>query len=118
MKRDKSEKERFELNRKIQRLESQEDDFKALSRAYEHSLMQFQSDFQRLTHQMDYLLQESRQDRQSTNDMEANRSLHQQVNRYVEMQKEQVTALGRQVRASLEKDRERLITERNHLPWE
>ena len=93
MKADKSEKERQELHEKILQVEQKEDEFMLLKRQYENSLGNFATDFQYLTTQMETLL-------------------------YEHVQMDELGKLSHQTRNAMEEEREKLIKERNSLPWE
>ena len=119
MKTDKSEKERQELHEKILQVEQKEDEFMLLKRQYENSLGNFATDFQYLTTQMETLLYEHPQNATTlSRDLADTQSLNQQVKNYVDVQMDELEKVSRQTRNAMEEEREKLIKERNSLPWE
>ncbi|KXT70059.1 hypothetical protein SGODD07_01672 [Streptococcus gordonii] len=119
MKTDKSEKERQELHKKIIQVEQKEDEFMALKRQYETSLGNFAMDFQYLTAKMENLLYEHPQSPAAlSRELAEAQSLNQQARNYVEEQIDNLEKVSRRTRKNLEEEREKLIKERNSLPWE
>ena len=119
MKTDKSEKERQEHHEKILQVEQKEDEFMLLKRQYENSLGNFATDFQYLTTQMENLLYEHPQNATAlSRDLADAQSLNQQVKNYVDVQMDELGKLSHQTRNAMEEEREKLIKERNSLPWE
>lgn len=119
MKIDKSEEERQELHKKILQVEQKEDEFMILKRQYENSLENFATDFQYLTTQMENLLYEHPQNVTAlSQDLADTQFLNQQVKNYVDVQMDALGKLSHQTRNTLEEEREKLIKERNSLPWE
>ena len=114
MKTDKSEKERQELHEKILQVEQKEDEFMLLKRQYENSLGNFATDFQYLTTQIEHPQNAAALSR----DLADTQSLNQQVKNYVDVQMDELGKLSHQTRNAMEEEREKLIKERNSLPWE
>ena len=119
MKVDKSEKERQALYEKILKVDQKEDEFMTMKRQYEISLVNFATDFQYLTTQMENLLYEHPQNTAAlSRDLAETQHLNQQVKNYVDVQMDELEKLDRQARKTLEEEREKLTKERNSLPWE
>ena len=119
MKTDKSEKERQEFHEKILQVGQKEDEFTLLKRQYENSLGNFATDFQYLTTQMETLLYEHPQNATTlSRDLADTHSLIQQFKNYVDVQMDELEKVSRQTRNAMEEEREKLIKERNSLPWE
>ena len=79
----------------------------------------FATDFQYLTTQMENLLYEHPQNATAlSRDLADTQSLNQQVKNYVDFQMDELGKLSHQTRNSMEEEREKLIKERNSLPWE
>ena len=117
--RDKSAKERGELTRQIYRLEMREDGFLSLKKKYEKKLLDFQIDFQQLSNEIEALLLErTLGNPDNYRDMEGARDLNQQVAQYVVQHLLELDEKSSVIRNRLEKEREKLIEERNDLPWE
>ena len=76
-------------------------------------------DFQYLTTQMETLLYEHPQNATTlSRDLADTQSLIQQVKNYVDVQMDELEKVSRQTRNAMEEEREKLIKERNSLPWE
>lgn len=100
---DRSANERFELTAQIAHVERREDEFSELRGAYQRSLDRFREQFHRVT-------------RQREGDAQQELLFH--VDRYVGESSDELTRVSSQVRLALDDERERLIRERNALPWE
>jgi hypothetical protein len=113
---DKSAVQRAILQRQILDVETKEQDFKAAQKSYTAQLETFGHDMRRLAGE-EYALDEAlgRQ-----NAAVAQRELEAQdgaLRQYVQGQLEDTDALAHQVRARLEKQADKLVKERNQLPW-
>ena len=101
---DKSEKERNALTRKIIELEEKEDDFKLLQKRHEDRVVYLAEQFEQLSFDVDSILSSS--DMSSSyriKGLESNQELRHQMAEYVQNHFDDI---------------EKLITERNQLPWE
>lgn len=111
---------RFELERDIRELESKEDEFVQMKNQFERSLEHFYQNFQRLSYQNEEILQKdvSLGNQKVSNDLQEHQGLTQHMSRYVASQLEALNQATRQIRQSMNDERENLLRERNHLPWE
>lgn len=103
---DKSATERADLNRQIERVERQEGDFSEARERYERSLEQFREQFRAVGRDREASFGEGHQE------------LLSQVDRYVQETAEEVERVRSRIRQSSDDRREKLIAERNGLPWE
>ncbi|MBP2622982.1 cingulin [Streptococcus oricebi] len=116
---DKNEEKRQKLSRKILDLERKEDDFAGLKRRRERSLENFYRDFDHLAKQERALLEAGELAHvHKGRDMEEQHYLAQKVRAYVERSLAELAELKERLGHSLEEGREKLIKERNDLPWE
>ena len=103
---DKSEKERSTLTRKIIELEEKEDDFKLLQKRHENRVIYLAEQFEQLSSGVDSLLTESDMLTQfRIQELENNQELRRQK-------------LSQSFRRNTDEQRDKLISERNQLPWE
>ena len=111
---------RSELERDIREIERKEDEFVQMKNQFDRSLEQFYQNFQRLSYQNEALLQKdvSLGNQKTANDLQEHQVLTQHMSRYVASQLEALNHAARQVRQSMNDEREDLLGERNHLPWE
>ena len=115
---DKSARERAELGRQIEQVERQEDEFSERRASYARSLEQFREQFHAVGRDRESSLGERMQAGDTGAQHEARQELLWQVDRYVEETSEELEQTGSQVRQSLDDEREKLMAERNGLPWE
>lgn len=117
---DKSAQERGDLNRRIERVEQDEDEFAQRSRSYENSLEQFREQFHAVGRERDSRLGERLHsaDSAAQRELEERQEFRYQLNRYVDGALEVIEEMSPQIRQSFADERERLIAERNGLPWE
>lgn len=117
---DKSANERFELTNQIAYVERQEDEFSELRNDYQRSLERFHEQFHELTRRRESALHEQLRSgsRSAQKELEARQEMLFQVNRYVDDSLLELEQASSQVRQSLDDERERLIRERDALPWE
>ena len=116
---DKSEKERNALTRKIIELEEKEDDFKLLQKRHEDRVVYLAEQFEQLSFDVDSILSSS--DMSSSyriKGLESNQELRHQMAEYVQNHFDDIEKLRLTIRRKTEEKREKLITERNQLPWE
>lgn len=117
---DKSATQRAELDRRIERVEQQEEEFSQVRDHYERSLEQFREQFHAVGRDREWALQErvGAGDTGAQQELEARQELLSKLDRYVHETAEEVEDLRRQIRQSFDDDLEKLATERNELPWE
>ena len=108
---DRSANERFELTTQIAHVERREDEFSELRGAYQRSLDRFREQFHQVTRRRESSVSDPRE-------RDAQQEVLFHVDRYVEESSEELTRVSSQVRLALDDERERLIRERNALPWE
>ena len=116
---DKSERERNALTRKIIELEEKEDDFKLLQKRHEDRVVYLAEQFEQLSFDVDSILSSS--DMSSSyriKGLESNQELRHQMAEYVQNHFDDIEKLRLTIRRKTEEKREKLITERNQLPWE
>lgn len=120
MPKDKSAEERYQLSRKINDLDMREEDFAYIRRHYEKSLEDFYARFASLSHRQEALLSENTlgQHQQVRLAWEANQQLTHRLNQYVTNCYEELDSVGRCFRRKIDDKRDRLIEERNRLPWD
>lgn len=118
--RDKSEEKRFELSQKIIRIEQEEEDFSYAVRQYRQKLENFEAAFYALTTNLRdfYRYCDSPQQSMLIQEMDELDQLQRQVDQYGESEEDRLTIVSRRVCQNLDDHRERLIKERNQLPWE
>lgn len=116
---DKSEKERFTLTRKIIELEEKEDDFKLLQKRHENRVLYLAEQFEQLSSGVDSLLTESDMSTQfRIQELENNQELRHQMAEYVQIHFDDIEKLSKSFRRNTDEQRDKLISERNQLPWE
>lgn len=119
IKKDKSEKERSTLTRKIIELEEKEDDFKLLQKRHENRVLYLAEQFEQLSSGVDSLLTESDMSTQfRIQELENNQELHHQMAEYVQIHFDDIEKLSKSFRRNTDEQRDKLISERNQLPWE
>lgn len=116
---DKSEKERSTLTRKIIELEEKEDDFKLLQKRHENRVLYLAEQFEQLSSGVDSLLTESDMSTQfRIQELENNQELRRQMSEYVQIHFDDIEKLSQSFRLNTDEQRDKLISERNQLPWE
>lgn len=116
---DKSEKERSTLTRKIIELEEKEDDFKLLQKRHENRVIYLAEQFEQLSSGVDSLLTESDMSTQfRIQELENNQELRRQMSEYVQIHFDDIEKLSQSFRRNTDEQRDKLISERNQLPWE
>lgn len=116
---DKSEKERSTLTRKIIELEEKEDDFKLLQKRHENRVLYLAEQFEQLSSGVDSLLTESDMSTQfRIQELENNQELRRQMSEYVQIHFDDIEKFSKSFRRSTDEQRDKLISERNQLPWE
>ena len=116
---DKSEKERSTLTRKIIELEEKEDDFKLLQKRHENRVLYLAEQFEQLSSGVDSLLTESDMSTQfRIQELENNQELRRQMSEYVKTHFDDIEKWSQSIRRNTDEQRDKLISERNRLPWE
>lgn len=116
---DKSEKERSTLTRKIIELEEREDDFKLLQKRHENRVLYLAEQFEQLSSGVDSLLTESDMSTQfRIQELENNQELRRQMSEYVQTHFDDIEKWSQSIRRNTDEQRDKLISERNRLPWE
>ena len=116
---DKSEKERSTLTRKIIELEEKEDDLKLLQKRHENRVLYLAEQFEQLSSGVDSLLKESDMSTQFRNqELENNQELRRQMSEYVKIHFDDIEKWSQLIRRNTDEQRDKLISERNRLPWE
>lgn len=119
IKKDKSEKERSTLTRKIIELEEKEDDFKLLQKRHENRVLYLAEQFEQLSSGVDSLLKESDMSTQfRIQELENNQELRRQMSEYVQTHFDDIEKWSQSIRRNTDEQRDKLISERNRLPWE
>lgn len=119
IKKDKSEKERSTLTRKIIELEEKEDDFKLLQKRHENRALYLAEQFEQLSSGVDSLLTESDMSTQfRIQELENNQELRRQMSEYVQTHFDDIEKWSQSIRRNTDEQRDKLISERNRLPWE
>ena len=116
---DKSEKERSALTRKIIELEEKEDDFRSLQKRHEERVVRLAERFEQLSFDVDSILSSS--DMSSSyriKGLESNQELRYQMSEYVQIHFDDIEKLSKSFRRNTDEQRDKLISERNQLPWE
>lgn len=116
---DKSEKERNALTRKIIELEEKEDDFKLLQKRHEDRVVHLAEQFEQLSFDVDSILSSS--DMSSSygiKSLESNQELRHQMAEYVQNHFDDIEKMSKSFRRNTDEQRDKLILERNQLPWE
>lgn len=116
---DKSEKERNALTRKIIELEEKEDDFKLLQKRHEDRVVHLAEQFEQLSFDVDSILSSS--DMSSSyriKGLESNQELRHQMAEYVQNHFDDIEKMSKSFRRNTDEQRDKLISERNQLPWE
>lgn len=117
--RDINEEKRDQLFREIIQVEYQEEDLLSAKKRYERNLEDFHADIQWLNHQINQRLEESPGSRLTIEQFEEeNWSIQRSIGWYIEEELDDLDKQSRKARRLLEDKRDRLITERNRLPWE
>ncbi|WPS47724.1 cingulin [Streptococcus sp. KHUD_012] len=115
---DKSEKERSTLTRKIIELEEKEDDFKLLQKRHENRVLYLAEQFEQLSSDVDSLLTESDMSTQfRIQELENNQELRRQMSEYVQIHFDDIEKWSQSIRRNTDEQRDKLISERNRLPW-
>ena len=115
----KSEKERSTLTRKIIELEEKEDDFKLLQKRHENRVLYLAEQFEQLSSGVDSLLTESDMSTQfRIQELENNQELRRQMSEYVQPHFDDIEKWSQSIRRNTDEQRDKLISERNRLPWE
>lgn len=115
---DKSEKERSTLTRKIIELEEKEDDFKLLQKRHENRVLYLAEQFEQLSSDVDSLLTESGMSTQfRIQELENNQELRRQMSEYVQIHFDDIEKWSQSIRRNTDEQRDKLISERNRLPW-
>ena len=116
---DKSEKERNALTRKIIELEEKEDDLKLLQKRHENRVLYLAEQFEQLSSGVDSLLKESDMSTQfRIQELENNQELRRQMSEYVQIHFDDIEKWSQSIRRNTDEQRDKLISERNRLPWE
>lgn len=116
---DKSEKERSTLTRKIIELEEKEDDFLLLQKRHENRVLYLAEQFEQLSSGVDSLLTESDMSTQfRIQELENNQELRRQMSEYVQTHFDDIEKWSQSIRRNTDEQRDKLISERNRLPWE
>lgn len=116
---DKSEKERSTLTRKIIELEEKEDDYKLLQKRHENRVLYLAEQFEQLSSGVDSLLTESDMSTQfRIQELENNQELRRQMSEYVQTHFDDIEKWSQSIRRNTDEQRDKLISERNRLPWE
>ena len=116
---DKSEKERSTLTRKIIELEEKEDDVKLLQKRHENRVLYLAEQFEQLSSGVDSLLKESDMSTQfRIQELENNQELRRQMSEYVQIHFDDIEKWSQLIRRNTDEQRDKLISERNRLPWE
>lgn len=116
---DKSEKERSTLTRKIIELEEKEDDLKLLQKRHENRVLYLVEQFEQLSSGVDSLLKESDMSTQfRIQELENNQELRRQMSEYVQIHFDDIEKWSQSIRRNTDEQRDKLISERNRLPWE
>ena len=116
---DKSEKERSTLTRKIIELEEKEDDLKLLQKRHENRVLYLAEQFEQLSSGVDSLLKESDMSTQfRIQELENNQELRRQMSKYVQIHFDDIEKWSQLIRRNTDEQRDKLISERNRLPWE
>ena len=119
IKKDKSEKERSTLTRKSIELEEKEDDFKLLQKRHENRVLYLAEQFEQLSSGVDSLLTESDMSTQfRIQELENNQELRRQMSEYVQTHFDDIEKWSQSIRRNTDEQRDKLISERNRLPWE
>lgn len=119
IKKDKSEKERSTLTRKIIELEEKEDDLKLLQKRHENRVLYLAEQFEQLSSGVDSLLKESDMSTQfRIQELENNQELRRQMSEYVQTHFDDIEKWSQSIRRNTDEQRDKLISERNRLPWE
>ena len=115
---DKSEKERSTLTRKIIELEEKEDDLKLLQKRHENRVLYLAEQFEQLSSDVDSLLTESDMSTQfRIQELENNQELRRQMSEYVQIHFDDIEKWSQSIRRNTDEQRDKLISERNRLPW-
>ena len=117
---DKSATERAALDRQIERVERQEEEFSERRAGYARSVEQFREQFHAVGRDRETSLGERMHagDSGAQHELQACHQLLSQIDRYVDETVDEVERTSSQVRQSSDDEREKLIAERNVLPWE
>lgn len=117
---DKSAAQRAELAKRIVGVERQEDEFSELRNSYRRSLELFHEQFHSVSRRRESCRHEQAQSgsRAAQQALAAAQDLLFQLDRYVDASLEEIDQTSSQVRQSLDDEREKLIAEKDGLPWE
>lgn len=114
-----NEKERARLSQLINQVEVQEDDLFSVKRQYEQKLNDFYMEMQGLNHEVSYLLDASPETGGSLQHLaDDNWTLHRLFTEFMDEELDNLEAETKKLRRSLDVKREKLVVERNRLPWE
>lgn len=116
---DKNDKKRQALTQKLLKLDDLEDDYLSLKRHHEDRVSNLHSEFHNLSSEIETLLYDTPEfnlDRRRQ--LMENDDINQQVDGYVNHHLEDLSQKTRILRSQWDDERESLIKERNHLPWE
>lgn len=113
--RDINEKERERLFHQIVKVEQEEDDLRSIKKRHEQSLENFVGEFRSISRNAENRLSATPQNRKF---IEETRELELKVEKYVDNQLNVFNQEMEKQFKNLDKKREKLIQERNGLPWE
>ena len=107
------------MTRKIIELEEKEDDFKLLQKRHENRVLYLAEQFEQLSSGVDSLLKESDMSTQfRIQELENNQELRRQMSEYVQTHFDDIEKWSQSIRRNTDEQRDKLISERNRLPWE
>ena len=117
---DKNKTRRQDLENDIKKVESKEDDIVQLRNQFERTLEDFQMKFRHLSRQNNDLLENTANSgsKRAVNELEESQMFTLKVDRYVNTQLKELSNTDKTIRKSLNDEREKLLKERNNLPWE
>ena len=107
------------MTRKIIELEEKEDDFKLLQKRHEDRVVHLAEQFEQLSFDVDSILSSS--DMSSSyriKGIESNQELRHQMAEYVQNHFDDIEKMSKSFRRNTDEQRDKLISERNQLPWE
>lgn len=106
------------MTRKIIELEEKEDDFKLLQKRHENRVLYLAEQFEQLSSDVDSLLTESDMSTQfRIQELENNQELRRQMSEYVQIHFDDIEKWSQSIRRNTDEQRDKLISERNRLPW-
>ena len=107
------------MTRKIIELEEKEDDLKLLQKRHENRVLYLAEQFEQLSSGVDSLLKESDMSTQfRIQELENNQELRRQMSEYVQIHFDDIEKWSQSIRRNTDEQRDKLISERNRLPWE